>query len=225
MIARVACVLVAASCLGFSVGDEEVYPLESPDELDAVNAELVAVEHRGRKGVRMLEVRQGVTDSLAILSGTDFQDGVIEVELTGKPRKGAAPNMRGFVGIAFRVQMGEAWQYECFYLRPTNARAEEQVRRNHTTQYVSHPEYPWHRLRREAPGKYESYVDIAPDEWTKVRIEVSGRKARLYLHGSKQPALIVNDLKGKMESGSLALWVGQGTEAHFRDLKIEHADS
>jgi hypothetical protein len=41
------------------------------------------------------------------------------------------------------------------------------VQRGHSAQYESEPEFPWDRLRAEAPGKYESYVDLAPGEWTR----------------------------------------------------------
>ncbi len=125
---------------------------------------------------------------------------------------------RGFAGIAFRV--ADATRLECFYLRPTNGRADDQLRRNHSTQYISHPDYPWFRLREEAPGAYESYVDLVPGEWTKVRIEVEGTTAQLFVHGSEQPALIVNDLKLGDSRGQVALWIGLGTEAYFSNLVI-----
>jgi hypothetical protein len=90
------------------------------------------------------------------------------------------------------------------------------------TQYISHPAWTWARLRKETPGRYESYVDLAPGTWTKVRIEVRGDKARLYVHDRDQPALIVNDLKsGASARGAVALWLGAGTVAHFRNLTIK----
>jgi hypothetical protein len=101
-----------------------------------------------------------------------------------------------------------------------NGRAEDQLQRNHSEQYVSHPEFPWNRLRQESPGVYESYVDLVPGEWTKVRIVVSGREARLFVHGADQPCLIVKDLKLGASKGAGALWIGPGTEAHFADLRV-----
>ena len=83
---------------------------------------------------------------------------------------------RGFTGVAFRISP-DAAKFELFYLRPTNGRADDQERRNHSAQYDSFPDYPWFRLRKETPGKYESYVDLVPGEWTKVKISVSGVKA------------------------------------------------
>jgi hypothetical protein len=150
----------------------------------------------------------------------DFHDGTIEAMVAGRPRDDASEGARGFVGIAFRVQ-GDGARYEAFYLRPTNGRADDQLRRNHATQYISEPEFPWERLRREAPGVYESYADLEPGIWTHVRIEVRGNRAWLYVNRSRQPVLIVNDLKlGADAGGGIALWVGSETEAHFADVSV-----
>ena len=75
-------------------------------------------------------------------------------------------------------------------------------------------------MRKEFPEKYESYVDLAPGEWTKVKIEVRGDKARLYVHDEPQPVLVVNDLKHGQSAGQIALWVGTGTVAHFSNLRV-----
>jgi hypothetical protein len=86
--------------------------------------------------------------------------------------------MRGFIGIAFRVQ-GDGEKFECFYLRSSNGRANDQLRRNHSLQYISSPEFGWKRLRTEKPGIYESYADLVAGEWTRVKIVVSATKAQL----------------------------------------------
>ena len=76
-------------------------------------------------------------------------------------------------------------------------------------------------MRQETPKKYESYVDLVPDAWTRVRIEVRGDTARLLVHGQEQPTLIVNDVKsGARARGAIALWIDAGTVAHFRDLRV-----
>jgi hypothetical protein len=154
-----------------------------------------------------------------VLQGASFHNGTIEVDVAGKPRIGAISDARGFVGLAFRVSTDPS-TYECFYVRPTNGRADDQLRRNHSTQYISMPEYPWSRLRKESPGKYESYVDLVPGEWTKIKIKVSGVKARLYVNDSRQPVLVVNDLKHADSHGGVALWIGLGTEDYFANLRL-----
>jgi hypothetical protein len=75
--------------------------------------------------------------------------------------------------------------------------------------------------RREAPGTYESYADVEPGKWTHLRIEVFGSNARLYVGNAEQPALIVHDLKrGSDAHGSVGLFVDNGTDGHFRSLRI-----
>ena len=169
----------------------------------------------------MTPEEQSRVEQLAAIDGLDFANGAIEAEIAGAPAPGAGEGARGFVGIAFRLQK-DMQAYDAFYLRPTNGRAEDQERRNHAVQYISHPDWPWFRLRKETPSRYESYVDILPGVWTKVRIEVRGDKARLYVHDHEQPTLIVNDVKsGAERRGAVALWLGPGTVAHFRNLTVQ----
>lgn len=60
------------------------------------------------------------------------------------------------------------------------------------------------------------------DEWIKLKIVVLGSQAILFINDSKQPSLIVNDLKhGAMSPGTIGLWVDVGTEGFFSDLKIQ----
>ena len=201
-------------------------PLDALNEMQSRNVKTERMTYKGRSAVRVTDIAPAnVPDGerLVILSKTEFQDGVIEIELTGEPRANAGEGARGFVGVAFRVSRDTAkdtLKYECFYLRPTNGRAEDQVRRNHSTQYISFPDFPWQKLRKEFPEKYESYADLVPGEWTKIKIEARGDKARLYVHGAQQPALVVNDLKLGQSEGQIALWVGPGTVAHFADLRV-----
>lgn len=196
--------------------------LDAMDQLKLVNVKAEPVNFKGRKALRVSDAAAAGTGDegrLVILPKTDFQDGIIEVDLAGEPGPGAGEGARGFVGMAFRVAP-DASRFECFYLRPTNGRAEDQVRRNHSAQYISNPGFPWHLLRKEFPEKYETYVDLVAGEWTKVKIEVRGEKARLYVNGVEQPTMLVNDLKQKQSKGAIALWIGTGTVAHFANVRI-----
>ncbi len=197
-------------------------PLDSLDGLKVRRVTAEPVTFKGRKAIRVTDAvgtaGEGNEDRLVIVTGTEFQDGVMEIDLVGEPGPGSSEQARGFVGLAFRVAP-DVSKFECIYLRPTNGRAEDQVRRNHSVQYVSFPDFPWYRLRKEFPEKYETYVDLVPGEWTKVKIEVRGFKARLYAHGAAQPALLVNDLKLGEARGGIALWIGPGTVAHFSNLR------
>jgi hypothetical protein len=188
--------------------------------LDLRNGRVEVTTYRGKSAIHLTPAAGVEHDTLAILKNGDFHDGVIEAEIAGSPLPGTDEGARGFIGIAFRVQ-GRGEKYECFYLRPTNGRTDDQLRRNHALQYVSEPEYPWHRLRKEAPGVYESYADIQPAVWTKIKIVVEGTKARLYINGGEQPSLIVNDLKLGDSHGAVALWAAFTTDAYFAEVSAK----
>lgn len=150
----------------------------------------------------------------------DFSNGTIEVMLLSRLLPNADAFARGFIGLAFRINKDNS-RFESIYLRPTNGRAEDQLRRNHSTQYFSYPDYKFDRLRKEAEGKYESYADMGLNEWIKMKIVVKNAQAKLYLNDNPQPVLIVNDLKlGAANSGGIGLWVDGGTDAFFRDIKV-----
>ena len=197
----------------------KVVSLASTQGLKLVNTAAEVTTFKGRKALRVSEPptnKADREDKLVILP-VDFHNGTIELELAGSVATGAIAGARGFVGVAFRVA-DDVKKFECLYLRPANGRADDQVRRNHSVQYISYPDFPWQRLRKEETEKYEAYVDLIPDEWIKVKIVVEGANARLYVHGNEQPTLIIHDLKKGDSRGALALWIGPGTEAHFANL-------
>ena len=190
----------AALCL--QLGFAPLIAAQAPDQLTPHRVKLEQVDYMGKRAVKIVEDGQ-VPDgeAYAIVKGAVFHNGEIEVELVGRPASGAGGGARGFIGIAFRLQND---QYEYIYLRPTNGRADDQVHRNHSTQYSAHPNFSFAVSRAQAPEKYESYVDLESGVWTRYRITVEGDKARLYVHGAAQPCLIVNDLKLGDSSGGVA---------------------
>ena len=142
------------------------YPLESADGLRLHNVAAEPAVLQGKKGLRvtisdeaerrvqrMTPEEQAQFEQLASIDGLDVGNGVIEAEIAGAPAPGAPEGARGFVGIAFRLQ-NDMRTYDAIYLRPTNGRADDQERRNHAVQYISHPDWPWFRLRKETPSKY-----------------------------------------------------------------------
>jgi hypothetical protein len=194
------------------------YPLETAAGLRLQSLKAQPATLQDKKG---LQVTSAGVEEVAVVEGIEFGDGIIEAEIAGAPGPGAGEGARGFVGIAFRVS-SDMQAFDAFYLRPTNGRADDQERRNHATQYISHPDWTWSRLRKESPSKYESYVDLMPNVWTRVKIEVAGTRARLFVHAQEHPSLVVNDLKtGAQGKGGVGLWVGSGTVAHFRNLKVQ----
>jgi hypothetical protein len=194
------------------------------DKLELHNVKAEPVAYLGRRAMRVTDAAPPTVDDagrLAVVPGSYFQDGTIEVNLSGDTAPDAPANLRGFVGIAFRIT-ADGSHFECFYLRPKNGRAEDQLQRNHSVQYISIPGFGWQKLRSDTPGMYESYTDLIPGQWAQMKIEVAGSRARLYVNGAEQPTLIVNDLKQSSVKGAIALWVGPGSIAHFADLKVTH---
>jgi hypothetical protein len=226
-------VLGGAIACGFAhYAHAQSIPINSTSGLRPHGVSVQTTTYEGRLALRVMSLPQsdaawknnpsGTGGGIVLIPGTVFHDGIIEVDLAGKPQANAPADARGFAGVAFRSKP-DATKYECVYIRPTNGRADDQVRRNHSTQYCSYPDYEWLRLRTESPGKYESYVDLAPGEWTHLKIEVNGITMRLYVNGAQQPTLIVNDLKMGDTEGAIALWIGVGTEAYFADLRVKNS--
>ena len=202
-------------------------PLDSTTKLALTNARALWVEYRGRRALKLAPLvgheRDVDQEMAAVLTESNFKDGVIELDVAGARREGYSKaedvsGFKGIIGLSFRIHGDSA---ERIYLRPENARLNNQLFRNRSTQYESDPDFPWQRLRQDAAGVYESYVDLEPGAWARLRIEVSGTKARLFVNGATQPSLVVNDLKLGESRGKIALWTRISTEAYFSNLRVE----
>lgn len=195
----------------------------NPGNLDPVGVYLSVEQLDKRPVVRVSKdslIKEVDEPTFVRLRNVSFKDGTIEVTVRSKLLPNAPESARGFIGVAFRINDSNS-KFECIYIRPTNGRAEDQIRRNHAIQYFSFPEYKFPRLRKESPEKYESYADMGLNEWIRMKIVVKGAQARLYLNNGTQPALVVNDLKhGSESSGGIGLFVDVGTDGFFTDLKI-----
>ncbi|WP_106449244.1 hypothetical protein [Trichococcus alkaliphilus] len=170
--------------------------------------------------IKDLKIEAFDEPTYARVTGSNFKNGTIEVKVLSRLLPDAPEFARGFLGIAFRIDENNE-RFESLYIRPTNGRNENQLRRNRSTQYFSYPDYKFDRLRAESPGEYESYADMGLDEWIDLKVKVDGEHAELYVNNSKHPVLLVNDLKhGPDKEGAIALWVEEGTEGFFKDLKV-----
>lgn len=167
------------------------------------------------KGKQALKLSEGAGMGVVWLDGYDFADGVIEVDMLGPSQ----PVQGSFLGVAFRVV--DAQTHDAVYFRPFNFRAADSVRHSHAVQYVSHPRWPWQKLRSEHPGEYERAVVPEPDgdEWFHARIIVARPKVSVFVAGASEPCLVVNELSDRAH-GSLGLWVGEGAGGHFANLRV-----
>ena len=196
------------------------FPLRDVTGVAAPKAKLEAVEHLGRRAVKLTMTPE--QSGLAWLTGVEFQDGVIEADLAVKVLTPPGVRFPGFLGIAFRGRP-DASKYELFYIRPRNARGGDQAMRNHAVQYSYEPDFFWLPLRRGWPGVYETYVDIDEQAWTHLKIEVAGRLAKLYVNNAAQPTLVIDGLKGEDLRGGVGLSGYANQESYFSNVRITHA--
>jgi hypothetical protein len=196
----------------------------SKSNTEPVNVYASLEKLMGRDVIRVVKdstVKEADEPTYVKIKGINFRNGTIEVKVLSRLLKNAPDFARGFIGVAFRINDSNT-KFECIYIRPTNGRVEDQIRRNHSIQYYSFPDYKFDRLRKESPEKYESYADMGLNEWIKLKIVVLNSSAKLFINDNAQPSLIVTDLKlGPDLTGAIGLWVETGTEGFFSDLKIQ----
>ncbi len=170
------------------------------------------------KGKPALRIQSTSDDTVVLLEGIQFTNGVIEFDALGQ----SAPPQSSFLGFAFRFV--DARTHDAVYFRPFNFRAEEADRKAHSVQYISHPNYRWETLRKDKPLQYEQPIVPAPDgdAWFHVRIVVEKPKVRVYVNNGKEPSLVVDELSDRT-GGGVGLWVGPGQGGCFANLRITPA--
>src|SRR2546425_10902855 len=156
-----------------------------PKDVEVFNRSASNLSDGTRKGLRLSE---SPGDGVAYLRGIEFSNGTIECDIKGKDVQG-----QSFVGIAFHGV--DSTTYDAIYFRPFNFKTPDPTRHGHAVQYISHPTYPWQKLRAERP-------------------EVS-----VFVGDAKEPSLVVNQLSARTK-GRVGLWVGNGSGGDFADLKI-----
>jgi hypothetical protein len=176
--------------------------------LNVFNCCLSGFKDGAKSGVKLS------VDGIAYLTGVEFSDGAIEVEMRGKDVQ-----QQSFVGVVFHGVDGKT--YDAIYFRPFNFKTEDAARRARAVQYVAHPTYTWQKLRAEHPGKYEQALDPAPDpdDWFRVRVVVASPKVSVFINDSSQPCLAVTQLSDR-KKGLVGLWGGGAVGGDFANLKI-----
>jgi hypothetical protein len=167
------------------------------------------------KGKHALKLSEGQGMGVVWLDGYDFANGTIEIDLLGRSQ----PVQGSFLGLAFHVV--DAQTHDAVYFRPFNFRAPDSTRHSHAVQYVSHPAWPWQRLRSERSGQYERAVVPEPDgdEWFHVRVVVARPKISVFVNDRTEPCLVVDELSDRA-GGSVGLWVGEGSGGSFANLRL-----
>lgn len=220
--------LSAAFCFALAANDLHAQSTSlDKNNIEPVNVSASFEKLMGKEVIKVIKdsnMKEVDEPTFVKIKGIDFKNGTIEVKVLSRLLPNAPESARGFIGVALRINDSNS-KFESIYIRPTNGRADDQLRRNHSIQYFSFPDYKFERLRKEAPGAYESYADMGLNEWIKLKIVVKDAQAKLFVNDNKQPSLIVNDLKhGAGSPGAIGLWVDIGTEGFFSDLKIEKSE-
>lgn len=193
-----ALILISAAML-FIQEPVQSYPLVSTDGLRLHNVVAKAMVWQGRRGVRVAGTESAQRQSrglsaekrvnvprFAVISGSEFTEGVIEAEVAGARVGRLAPGEDSGVGIALRMG-GDTCRYQLVILHPT--------------------------------------VNLRPNEWTRIRVEVRGDSARLFVNNDPRRVRVSRNIRsGFTGGGAVALWVGTGTTGYFRNLVITRAD-
>jgi Domain of Unknown Function (DUF1080) len=204
--------LAALSCIQPALYCQVTTPnLQDTLQWKIVNRSAAPFNENGKKAIRFNEVAD---NGLMILKGSDFSNGVIELDI-----KGSNKFQQSFVGFAFHGQ--DQNTYDAVYFRPFNFKTDDAVRHSHAVQYISMPAYDWEKLRTEFPGKYENKIVPAPDpdSWFHVKIIVSGKKVSVFVNNEPQPVLEVEKLNNN-NKGGFGLWMGNNSGGSFANLKI-----
>ncbi|MEO6722398.1 MAG: alpha/beta hydrolase [Ferruginibacter sp.] len=190
--------------------------LQDSTKWKVINRTIQPVNENGKKAVSFNEVSGA---GLMILKNSDFSNGTIELDI-----KGSDKPQQSFVGFAFHGQ--DINIYDAIYFRPFNFKSDDAVRRSHSVQYISMPDYDWEKLRSEFPDKYENKIDPAPNpnDWFHVKINVNGKKVSVYVNNNPQAVLEVEKLNANSKGG-FALWAGNNSAGAFANLKITKSDA
>jgi hypothetical protein len=204
-------VVSLAACAQQSIHTAAPPPLH--ERVTVYNRRVTPLVDGGRLGVR-LDSAPG--HGVAWLTRVaDFDAGTIAADIRGKDVL-----QRSFVGIAFAGANDST--YELVYLRPFNFRATDSTRRAHASQYVADPDYPWPRLRREHPGRYEKPLTPPPDpsSWVRLRVVVTAGEVRAYVNDAAVPSLVVDRLRPGAR-GRVGPWVGTQSDGDFANVSVE----
>ena len=159
--------------------------------------------------------KKGITCQNNIwLKGVDFSYGTIELDIRGRNEF-----LKSFPGIAFYAS-DTSRNYDVIYFRPFNFRHADPVRRTWSVQYMSLPEYPYDRLRKENTGQFESEIlpNPKPEDWIHARIVIKKDSIKVYINGMDKSSLTVRTLQNRSK-GLFGLWT-DATVAEFANLAI-----
>jgi len=187
-------ILVAIISLAFSstISAQENISVDfDSEQWFKINAEVT--EHLGRKAM----------SGIASLKDVEFENGVIEVDI-------ATTHDRSYPGILFRVQNMQ--NYERFYIRPHRSKFYTDV-----LQYVAtfNGIDSWQLYNGEG---VTAGAIVPSDQWNHLKIEVTGKIAKIYWIDMETPALVVSNLSHGISNGTLGINGPKDGSAYFSNF-------
>ncbi len=145
----------------------------------------------------------------ALLKDVLFENGVIEVDL-------AVTGASSYPGFVFRVQSDR--DYERIYLRPHRAGLYPDA-----VQYtpVFNGIAGWQLYNGSG---YTAGVELPPDRWIHLKLEVSGTQAKLYVEEMERPVLEMYDLKHGAVGGAIGLFGPRDGNYYFSNFSYRLDD-
>jgi hypothetical protein len=201
---------IAAQKVNYDLGK-----LLAQNKLITVNREVSASPDKTYSAVKVHE-KEG--EGVVWLKEVNFSKGTIDLDLKGKDVL-----QKSFIGVAFHGVDDKT--FDGIYFRPFNFKTSDPVRHIHAVQYISHPDFPWKKLRDEKNGLYEKAVTPEPDpnNWFHARLEVDDKEVKVFVNNSTKPSLVVNKLNNRT-IGTIGLWTGEGSGGEFANLTIVSND-
>jgi len=189
-------------------GQKKSYNLQQllkENKLMTYDRKVIPITDGGKEGISL--------SGVFYLKDVTFSTGTIEVDLRGKDVL-----QKSFIGIAFHGV--DTVTYDAVYFRPFNFRASDPVRKIHAVQYISEPDFPWHRLREEKNGIYEKGIDPPPvaADWFHAKIVVDETQIKVFVNNAASPSLTVNKLNSRKD-GLIGLW-NEGLNGDFANLTV-----
>jgi hypothetical protein len=199
-------IFVAVSIVAFAQKQSfNLQQLLKEKKLITYDRNVVPITDGDKKGISL--------SGVVWLKDVKFSTGTIEVDLRGKDVL-----QQSFIGIAFHGV--DTVTTDVVYFRPFNFRSKDPIRRIHAVQYVSQPEFPWHKLREEKNGIYEKGIEPppSPTDWFHARIEVGQKEIKVYVNNEAEPSLTVDKLNDRND-GLIGL-SNEGLDGDFANLTI-----
>ncbi len=175
------------------------------------NRELSLIDEGPHSGFRL---SKDAGERVVWLKGVEFSNGILEFDVRGEDVK-----QHSFVGIAFHGK--DNVTFEAIYLRPFQFKAQDEVLKSHSIQYISLPDFTWRTLRDKFPNKYERAIEPSPDpnSWVRVRVVIKDSTISTYINGNPKPCMVV-ETASQIHSGALGFYVADTSGGDFSNLSI-----